>query len=63
MRPFSTEILQKARAASEQVVNEFAAKDPFARRVYQSLNDFRAKAIPWSALTEELFYKEIQAPS
>lgn len=56
IRPFPAEVLERVRRESEAVVEEFAASDPFARRVYDSILDFRRKADVWAGLTEAVYY-------
>ncbi len=63
IRAFSPSVLEQMRATSEAVVSDFARQDPFAARVYESLQAFRKRAIPWSAMTEAVYYQTLQPRS
>ena len=60
IRRFSDEILLQLRNFTDEVIDEITGKNPFAKKVYQSYNDFRKKATEWSKLTEKVFYNSIQ---
>jgi TRAP-type mannitol/chloroaromatic compound transport system substrate-binding protein len=60
IRTFSPEILQQLRQFTEEVISEITGKDAFAKRVYDSYNDFRQKAADYANITERLFYESIQ---
>ena len=47
------------RLAADEVIAEYAASDPFAARVYASIQEFRRKAIPWAKMTESVYYGEM----
>ena len=49
------EITNALRETSKQVLEEFAAADPFTRRVYDSFKAFRAQAAASTRLAEEHF--------
>jgi TRAP-type mannitol/chloroaromatic compound transport system substrate-binding protein len=46
-------VLQALRAATEEVLAETAARDPFAAKVYASVRGFRANARRWSEVSEQ----------
>jgi TRAP-type mannitol/chloroaromatic compound transport system substrate-binding protein len=50
-------VLQTLRAASDAVLDEIAARDPFARKVYDSLKTFREQSRAWHAMSEVSFYQ------
>jgi TRAP-type mannitol/chloroaromatic compound transport system substrate-binding protein len=60
IRPFPPEVLERVRQESREVVEAFADSDPFARRVYDSILDFRRKATAWAGLTEAVYYDQSQ---
>lgn len=55
-RQLPEDILAALRQASEQVLEEAAARDPFARRVNDAVREFRQRAMAWHALSESSFY-------
>lgn len=59
---FPKELIEAARIAADEVIEEYAESDPFAQKVYASIQDFRSKAGPWAKLTESVFYGEMMAP-
>jgi TRAP-type mannitol/chloroaromatic compound transport system substrate-binding protein len=52
-RPLPNDVLQALRAATEEVLAETAARDPFAAKVYASVRGFRANARRWSEVSEQ----------
>ena len=57
--PFPTEVLRQARETAGRVIAEYAASDPFATSVYDSIKQFQATAKPWAEMTEATYYKDI----
>ncbi|OAV46187.1 TRAP transporter substrate-binding protein [Lewinella sp. 4G2] len=57
--PFPPAVLAKAREAAAEVIEEYAASDPFAARVYASIQRFQELAKPWSKMTETAYYNEL----
>jgi TRAP-type mannitol/chloroaromatic compound transport system substrate-binding protein len=55
-RPLPPEVLTALREATDQVLDEIAARDPFARRVYDSVRAFREQAAEWHRMSEVAFY-------
>lgn len=55
-RPLPDEVLAALREASNQVLDEIAARDPFARRVYDSILAFREQVSAWHRLSEQAYY-------
>jgi len=51
-RRLPDDVLDALRAATLQVLDETAAADPFAARVYASVREFRARARQWAAKSE-----------
>ena len=56
-RPLPPDVLAALRQASREVLEEAAAKDPFARRVYDSMRAFQAGAQAWHGVSEEAWYR------
>ena len=56
IRPFPSEVLERVRQESQEVVEAFAQSDPFARRVYESIQSFRRQADAWAQITEAVYY-------
>lgn len=57
--PFPDEVIDAARTAAAEVIEEYAASDPFAGQVFDSLKAFRKLALPWAELTEKTFYRQM----
>lgn len=55
VRRLPDEVLGKLKQLSEEVVQELAAKDEFAGRVYQSFNDFRNNVVAWNDISERAY--------
>ncbi len=51
------DVIQKLKAISQEVVAEIAAKDPLAKKVYDSLINFRSQVSKWSAVSEQAFMR------
>lgn len=54
--PLPEDVLGALRAATGQVLEEAAARDPFTRRVYDSVQAFAAQARAWHIISEEAYY-------
>ncbi len=54
--PLPTEVLKNLRQLSEEVVLELTAKDPMAKKIYTSVNQFRTQVSKWSAVSEQAFF-------
>jgi TRAP-type mannitol/chloroaromatic compound transport system substrate-binding protein len=50
-------VLEALRKASTAVLEELAAKDPFAKRVYDSMRAFRDDSREWHAMSEVAYYQ------
>ena len=50
-------VIDALREASNTVLDEIAARDPFAKRVYDSLRAFRDEARAWHAMSEVSYYQ------
>jgi len=57
VRPLPDDVLKKLKTLSLEVVEEIAGKDPFARKVYDSLNRFRSQVSAWSGIAEQAFMR------
>lgn len=53
VRAFPDAMLKAARALSEEVINEFAAQDPLTRRIHESYEAARRRAIGWSRISTQ----------
>jgi TRAP-type mannitol/chloroaromatic compound transport system substrate-binding protein len=52
VRPFSEDLMQRAREAAQQLLSDEAAKDPAYRRVYEQWSKFRADSFAWAGRNE-----------
>ncbi len=50
-------VLQRLQTISEEVVAELAGRDAFARRVFQSYQSFRDRAVAWTRLSEAVYLR------
>jgi TRAP-type mannitol/chloroaromatic compound transport system substrate-binding protein len=50
-------VLESLREAATAVLDELAAKDPFAKRVYDSMRAFRDDSRAWHLMSEVAFYQ------
>ena len=57
IRPFADDILQKARAVSQQLLEENAAKDPSYAKVYDSWKKAKQSMFQWFNTAESLYAK------
>jgi TRAP-type mannitol/chloroaromatic compound transport system substrate-binding protein len=55
LRPYSEEILRAAEKASFVLYDEFAAKDPDFKAVYQEWRQFRDRIYAWDKLNQGSF--------
>lgn len=60
IRQFPKEVLDTLRSYTEDILAELIEKDANAKKIYDSFQEYRKKAIAWSALTEKVFYNDIQ---
>ena len=58
LRPFSDEILNASRAASEELIEEEAAADASYARIYENWKRYRSSSFDWFA-TGELAYARL----
>jgi len=59
VRQFPDEVLNTLKAYTKEILEEITAKDPFAKKVYDSLTDFKRRATIWAEVTEKVFYNKI----
>jgi len=50
-------VLDSLRRAASRVLEDIARRDPFARRVYDSMRGFRERVRAWHAISEVAFYQ------
>jgi len=55
-RPLPRAVLDALREASRAVLEEIAARDPFAKRVYESYRAFQTQAMAWHRVSEMAYY-------
>ncbi len=60
VRTFPDEVLSQLRIYTEEILEEITAADPFAKKVYDSYNNFRNRAKSWAEVTERVFYNKLQ---
>lgn len=56
-RPLPASVLAALREASDALLGEIAAQDPFARRVYESYTAFRTQSRAWHTVSEQAYYQ------
>lgn len=56
LRRLPDDVMAALKRAAEQVLEETAASDPFARKVYESLRAYKAQTQAWHAVSEEAYY-------
>ncbi|NJB86147.1 TRAP-type mannitol/chloroaromatic compound transport system substrate-binding protein [Lewinella marina] len=59
IRPYPPEVLDRARRAAAEVMEEYAATDAITGEVYDSIQRFRQQAKPWNEITEQWFYDSL----
>ncbi len=57
-RPLPDAVLSALRDASHAVLDELAARDPFAKRVYDSYRAFQTQAAAWHKVSEVAYYRQ-----
>lgn len=55
VRALPTDVLQKLRLLSDEVVKEIAAKDPYSKQVYASFIEFKEHVVNWQRISEQAF--------
>ena len=60
IRRFPDEVIEQMRGFTEEAIADITAADPFSRKVYESYDAFRMKAVNYSQITEKVFYDQIQ---
>ncbi|MEM9990964.1 MAG: TRAP transporter substrate-binding protein [Bacteroidota bacterium] len=57
---FPQAVLEQLRTYTHEVLEEMVADDPTAKKVYASFQAYRQQISAWAALTEQVFYQDIQ---
>lgn len=57
LRRFPDEVLRRLKGLSVEVLEEIAARDPMARRIYDSQRSFLEKVSRWSAISEQAYFE------
>ncbi len=60
IRYFPKDVLAQLKVYTEEIIEGLTSQDAFTKKVYQSYNSFRQKAVAWSELTEKVFYNNLQ---
>ena len=62
LRPLPTDVLEKLKEVSDQVVLELSETNPNAKRIYKSFNEFRSNVIDYHKISEQAFINARQTP-
>jgi TRAP-type mannitol/chloroaromatic compound transport system substrate-binding protein len=57
LRRLPDDVLGALKRAADDVLDNLANSDPFARRVWNSIRSFRAQAQAWHSVSEEAYYQ------
>lgn len=60
IRTFPQEVMDELRKKTQEVVEDLANSDPFARKVYDSYEAFRKKAAAYARVSEKVFHEKLQ---
>jgi TRAP-type mannitol/chloroaromatic compound transport system substrate-binding protein len=55
LRQFPDEVMQHLKSIAREIVEEMAANDPMADKIYRSWSSFLEQSIPNSRITEHAF--------
>ncbi len=55
--PFPKDVIDRLREVSSQVMEEFVAADPFAKKVYESYKSFQTNIMQWDTIGELAYFK------
>lgn len=59
IRPFPDDVIIRGKEAAQDTISTFAAKDPFAQKVYTAVSDFKKKTGVWADMTEKRYYNQL----
>jgi TRAP-type mannitol/chloroaromatic compound transport system substrate-binding protein len=62
VRRFPDEVLRAMRGFTDEVVAEITARNPDAKRIYESLDAFRARSAPFQRVSEQAFLETREIP-
>lgn len=57
LRRLPDDVLGALKRAADDVLDNLANSDPFARKVWNSIRAFRAQAQAWHSVSEEAYYQ------
>ena len=57
--PFPEEVLDGLRLATNEVLEEISAQDPFAKKVFENYRSFRKQISGWMDIGEKEFFRNI----
>ncbi len=55
LRSFPAEVLKELQAVADKVVAELAGKDPVARKIFESFQQFRDQVVAWDEIAERAY--------
>lgn len=61
IKSLAPEVIDAARIAADEVIAAYAESDPFAKKVFASIQEFQRKAAPWAAVTEATYYRDMMS--
>ncbi|MFY0601581.1 MAG: TRAP transporter substrate-binding protein [Cyclobacteriaceae bacterium] len=59
VRPFSQEVLDGLRQATNEVLADLTATDPMSKKVFDHYSAFRKTIDPWAEISEKAYYESI----
>lgn len=63
LRPLPTDVLEKLKEVSDQVVLELSETNPNAKKIYASFNKFRSNVIDYHKISEQAFINGRESPT
>lgn len=61
VRPYPEEVIQALRQFTRETLDEMVANDEKSQKVYAAFNEFRNTMTSWSAITEKIYYDQLQS--
>ena len=58
IRHYPTEVLERLRFFTNEVIEELTSSDPFAKKVFDNYQSFRKRAAFWANSSEKLYYEQ-----
>lgn len=60
IRTFPEEVLKQLRVYTNEVIQGLIEKDAFTKKVYESYDSFRKKAVNWAEISEKQYYNKLE---